>query len=75
MAQPFRCDAHGGEHPADVLLTNLGSGDVTALCNQGFVATCLAIVESAAAAAEAVDAGNVPPPRRTRRPRPRPRSS
>lgn len=62
MAQPFRCDQHNAGHPADVLLTNLETGDVTALCNQAFVEMALAIVEAASAAAEAVDSGQLPGP-------------
>lgn len=59
MAQPIHCDAVGPSHLADVMVSRIATGEVTAWCDPDYVEVCRAItaavdqVEADAAAAEA----------------------
>lgn len=57
MAQPIHCDVHGQDHLADVLVSQLATGDTMAACSAGYLELCRAYVEAAEAAErEATDA-------------------
>jgi hypothetical protein len=57
MAQPIYCDAEGDRHAADILVTTLDRGDVSAWCGADFVGFCRAVVDGAEAGErEATDA-------------------
>ena len=59
MAKPIECDPHNLDHLADLLVTDLSNGNVTAYCAEAFAETVLAMAsamveaETAQAAAEA----------------------
>ena len=57
MAQAIHCDVHGGEHLADVLVSQLANGETMAACSSGYLDLCRAYVAAAdQAEAEATDA-------------------
>ena len=56
----WQCDAHG-DHPADMVLTELGSGTVNALCMTAFLEAMTAMVD-ATRAAEATEPEPAPEP-------------
>lgn len=54
MAQGYRCDWEGHDAPADVVVTMLGSGDVSAYCGEHYMLVCrLGLAQMDAADAEA----------------------
>ena len=47
MAQPIHCDATGlDQHPADVLISQLATGDTSAWCFPHYVEACQAVIET-----------------------------
>lgn len=59
MAGPLRCDEHGGEHLADVLLTRLEDGATIALCHPAFVGLARVIVDDFDRRLEAATAAGI----------------
>lgn len=55
MGRPITCDAHGGDHLADVMVTQLDNGNVQAYCTDAFAELVLAMA-SAMVEAEAQQA-------------------
>lgn len=56
MASPIHCDVHGQAHLADVLVSQLASGDTMAACSEGYLELCRAFVAQAEAQAAAAEA-------------------
>lgn len=47
MAQPITCDVHGRAHPADVLVSQIATGETFAACADGYLDMCRAVVDAA----------------------------
>lgn len=47
MAQPITCDVHERQHLADVLVSQIATGDTMAACGPGYLELCRALVEAA----------------------------